>query len=331
MARRSSVPKGAGSPVKFGKQVIIGSILTALCAAGAHAAQIDSDARSAIPEYVQQLIAVDYDVMQNSPAAMSLKARVLPPELKQLESALNSSGFDESQDVDTLVFAAYRMTPTGNDIKIVGIGQGQFQVNAILANFAKHKIKPIKIRNNQLWPMGTSGMLVTFLNPTTMLFGSEDAIKPALASRDGLQPSFLSNSNMMSAMQHVDSEPIWSILDAQGTQYMMHSLLGQASQLADYTQVKKRLLSSSYTMNFNNGVKFNLYVSTSDTFTAATMSSLLNAAAMYEKVSGTPVEKSAIDATTIDSSGSTLEVKFSSTDGQFTALLQSPLFQSVVH
>jgi hypothetical protein len=179
--------------------------------------------------------------------------------------------------------------------------------------------------------MGTSGMLVTFLNPTTMLFGSEDAIKPALASRDGLSPSFLSNSTMMSAMQSVDSEPIWSILDGQGTQYMMHSLLGQASQLADFTQVKKRLLSSSYTMNFNNGVKFNLNVNTSDTFTAATMSSLLNAAAMYEKVSGTAVEKQGIDDTSIDSSGATLEVKFSSTDSQFTALLQSPMFQSVVH
>jgi hypothetical protein len=306
-------------------------MVAALCACGAQAAQIDTDARSAIPQYVQQLIAVDYDVMQNSPAAMSLKARVLPPELKQLESALNSSGFDEGQDVDTLVFAAYRMTPTGNDIKIVGIAQGQFQVNSMVASFEKHKIKPIKIRNNQLWPMGTSGMLVTFLNPTTMLFGSEDAIKPALASRDGLSPSFLSNSTMMSAMQSVDSEPIWSILDGQGTQYMMHSLLGQASQLADFTQVKKRLLSSSYTMNFNNGVKFNLNVNTSDTFTAATMSSLLNAAAMYEKVSGTAVEKQGIDDTSIDSSGATLEVKFSSTDSQFTALLQSPMFQSVVH
>ena len=322
---------GTGSSMKFGRLLFLAGIAAALGGGSAFAAQIETGARAAIPQYVQQLIAVDYDTMQNSPAAMSLKARVLPPELKQLESALKSSGFNEARDVDTLVFAAYRTTPTGEDIKVVGIGQGQFQVNNLVANFVKHKVKPIMIRNNKLWPMGTSGMLVTFLNPTTMLFGSEDALKPALAARDGLAPSFLSNSNMMSAMQKVDSQPIWSILDAQGTQYMMHTLLGQASQLADYTAVKKRLLSSSYTMNFNNGVKFDLYVDTSDTFTAATMSSLLNAAAMYEKVSGTPVEQKAIDATTIDSSGGTLEVKYSSSDSQFTSLLQSPLFQNVVH
>jgi hypothetical protein len=83
-------------------------------------------------------------------------------------------------------------------------------------------------------------------------------------------------------------------------------------------------------MNFQNGVKFNLDVSTPDTFTAATMSSLLNAAAMYKKVSGTAVEKQAIDETTIDSSAGDLEVSFSASDSQFSSLLQSPLFHAVV-
>lgn len=317
--------------MKLGRRFFVSSLIGILGAVAAQAAQIDTDARSAIPQYVQQLIAVDYNVMQNSPAAMNLKARILPPELKQLETALKSSGFEENQDVDTLVFAAYRTTPAGDDVKIVGLGQGQFQVSDILANFAKHKIKPIMIRNNRLWPMGRSGMLVTFLNPTTMLFGSQEALKPALDARDGLAPSFLSNGDMVSAMQKVDSQPIWSILDAKGTQYMMRSLLGQAAQLADFSQVKKRLLSSGYTMNFNNGVKFDLYVNTSDTFTAATLSSLLNAAAMYEKVSGTPIEQQAIDNTAIDSTASTLEVHFTSSDSQFSSLLQSPLFQNVVH
>jgi len=83
-------------------------------------------------------------------------------------------------------------------------------------------------------------------------------------------------------------------------------------------------------MNFNNGVKFALNVNTPDTITAATMSSLLNAAAMYEKLSGTPVEKQAIDATSIDSTAGVLEVRFNTTDDEFASLLQSPLFQTVV-
>ena len=318
--------------MKLSRTISLGAVLASLCLVGlsAQAAQIATDARSAIPRDVQQLIVVDYGVMQNSPAAMDLKARVLPPELKQLETALKNSGMNENQDVEQLAFAAYRVGTSSENVRILGIAQGQFQINDILANFRKNKVKATLIRNNRLYPMGASGMLVTFLNPTTMVFGSTESIKAALDCRDGLAPSFLTNDSMMSAMGQVDSEPIWSILDTQGTQYMMHSLLGQASQLADYDQVKKRLLNSSYTMNFNNGVKFNLYVATSDTFTAATMSSLLNAAAMYEKVSGTPVEKQAIDETRIDSTGPQLSVKFSASDSQFASLLQSPLFQNVV-
>lgn len=311
------------------ERLAVASVLAAFAAVGAHAAQLDNDARSAIPQDVQQLIVVDYHAMQNSPAAMELKARILPPELKELEDALRASGFNENHDVDELAFAAFRTGDTGG-LRTVGIAQGEFSVQDIMARFKKKKIKPTMVRTNALYPMGASGMTVVFLNPTTMVFGSTDAIKSALEARDGLAPNFLSNGPMMDQMGAVDSEPIWSILDQQGTQFMMKNLLGQASQVTDYNQVKKRLLGSRYTMNFQNGVKFALTVKTPDTFTAATLSSLLNAAAMYEKMSGTAIEKQAIDATTIDSSAGDLDVNYSSSDSQFTALLQSPLFKNVV-
>lgn len=296
----------------------------------ARAVELSTDAKSAIPVHVQQLIDIDYRAMENSPTAMALKERLLPPEIKSLESALKASGLDESHDVDSLCFASFRPTDSSDYTKIVGIAQGQFSVEDILSNFRKHKVKPIAIRANRLYPMGSSGMLVVFLNPTTMMFGSLDALRPALATRDGLASSFLDNSNMVSAMQTVQSQPLWSILDQKGTQFMMRNLLGKASQLADYSAIKSRLLDSSYTMNFNNGVKFSLNVMTPDAFTAATMSSLLNAAALYEKMSGTPVEKQAINATTIDSMAGTLEVRFSTTSDEFNSLIQSPLFRSVV-
>ena len=293
-----------------------------------NAAQLDSDARTAIPKDVQQIIVVDYRAMQNSPAAMDLKARILPPELKQLEEALKSSGFNENHDVEELAFAAYRVGD--NNVKIVGIAQGQFSLQDIMANIKKNKVKATLWRTNKLYPMGASGMLVSFLNPTTMVFGSSDAIKPALDARDGIAPNLLTNNDMLQQMGTVDTQPLWSIMDQKGTQFMMRSLLGEASQMADYETIKKRLLGSTYTMNFQNGVKFSLTVSTPDTFTAATMSSLLNAAAMYKKVSGTAVEKQAIDETTIDSSAGSLQVSFAATDSQFSSLLQSPLFHAVV-
>jgi hypothetical protein len=293
----------------------------------AMAAQLDEDARAAIPKDVTQLIVVDYHAMQNSPAAMDMKAKILPPELKQLEQALNTSGMNDDHDVEELAFASFR---NSDGMHIVGLAQGQFSLEDIMANFRKHKIKPAAYRQNQIYPMGRSGMLVVFLNPTTMVFGLQEALKSALDARDGMAPSFLSNSVMVDQMKSVDSEPVWSILDQEGTQFMMRSVLGDASQLADYDTVKKRLISSRYTMSFQNGVKFNLDVTTPDTISAATMASLLNAAALYKRMSGTATEKQAIDNTSINSSGGMLDVSFASSNSQFTSLLDSNLFQAVV-
>ncbi len=54
-----------------------------------HAAQLATDARGAIPHDVQQLVVIDYRAMQNSTAAMNLRNRVEPPELKQFDEALS--------------------------------------------------------------------------------------------------------------------------------------------------------------------------------------------------------------------------------------------------
>jgi hypothetical protein len=295
----------------------------------ASAAQLSSDGKAAIPHDVQQLIVVDYRAMQNSSAAMELKDRVLPPELKRLETALKTSGLKVDQDADVLAFAAFR-DPAGQGTRIVGIAQGQFHTREILANFTKNKTKPYVLRNNNVYPMGSNGMSVVFLNQTTMVFGDREAVKAALDARDGMVPNFLSNSDMVNEMAAVDSKAVWSLLDSKGTQTMMKSVLGDAAQLADYDTVRNRMKSSRYTMDFSNGVRFDMAVVMSDTMTAATAATLMKGVSLMRKSSGSPMEKSALDQTTIDSNSGTLTVDYTSSDSQFASLLTSPLFQSVV-
>ena len=305
------------------------AIATIMAPTFASAAQLSSDAKSAIPKDVQQLIVVDYRAMQNSPAAMDLKDRVLPPELKRLEGALKSSGLKVDQDADVLAFAAFRDS-AGQGTRIVGIAQGQFHTREIMANFVKNKITPHKLRNNNIYPMGSNGMSVVFVNQTTMIFGDMDSVKAAMDARDGMIPDFLSNGDMISDMGVVDSKAVWSLLDAKGTQTMMKGVLGDAAQLTDYDTVKNRMKSSRYTMDFQNGVKFDMAVVMSDTITAATAATLMKGVALMRKSSGSPLEKSALEQTTIDSNSGTLTVDYSSSDSQFASLLTSPLFQSVV-
>ena len=88
-------------------KVSIPAILLA-AAASAPAAQLSTDARTAIPHDVQQLVAIDYHAMENSTSAMDLRDRVMPPELKRFEEALHKSGLNENHDVEQLAFALFR-------------------------------------------------------------------------------------------------------------------------------------------------------------------------------------------------------------------------------
>jgi hypothetical protein len=83
-------------------------------------------------------------------------------------------------------------------------------------------------------------------------------------------------------------------------------------------------------MDFLRGVKFDLSISTGDSFAAATISSLLNAAVLYRKMSGSDAEKAALAGTDVSSTSGKLSVQFAASDADFNSRLKSQLFQSMV-
>ena len=97
------------------------------------------------------------------------------------------------------------------------------------------------VRTNKVYPMGKTGMVLCFVDPSTMIFGGMDAVKASLDARDGNTASLLTNATFMEGMRSVDAEPLWSILDQKGTQTMMKQVLGEAGSVADFDTVKKRI------------------------------------------------------------------------------------------
>ncbi len=315
------------------KSVLKISIVSLLLAAAhlAQAAQLSTDSRTAIPHDVQQLVVIDYRAMQNSEAAMDLRARVMPPELKQFDEALTKSGLNENHDVEQLAFAMFRPSATSEALSTVGIAQGQFPEQDILANFRKNKVKPTLVRTNKVYPLAKTGMVLCFVDASTMVFGDKSAVEKALDARDGVTASLLTNNSMMDAMKTVDAASLWSILDDKGTKLMMKQVLGEAGALTDFETVQKRLQSSWYGMDFQHGVKFDLTIATGDTFAAATISSLLTAAVVVRKMSGSEAEKQALSETAIASDSGKMSIHFAASDSDFSSLLRSPLFQGMVH
>ena len=294
----------------------------------AYAMPLNSSARSCIPAELMQLISVDYRALKDSPTALALKKQLMPDNIKQFEAALKGIGIDPDKDVDTLAFASFRSGKQG--VKNIGAASGSFDMKVVLKKMKLQKFVPKKYGSSDVYPMD-GGFVMTFLDNNTLLFGESTALHAALDTRDGKILSLDTNGDMADMMPDVDSAPVWSILDQQGTQNVMRSALGDASRIADYETLKKQLLGSRYTMNFSSGVNFDLTVLTSDSVTASTLSSLVKAGILYKKMNATAAEKVAIDNTTADSDGSNLQLHFKSTDQQFESLMHSDLFAAVSH
>jgi hypothetical protein len=301
-------------------------VASLLLASMAYAMPMNSAARSVVPTDLQQLISIDYRAIKDSPTAMTMKQQLMPDNIKQFEAALKGIGINADKDIDTLTLATFRTEKQG--MKTVGVASGEFDMKAVLKKMKLQKFVPKKYRMNNLYPMD-GGMLMDFLDDSTLLFGEATAVKMALDVRDGLTTNVDANATMAEMMSSVDSSPVWSILDQQGTQNTMHSAMGDAAKVADYDSVKKRLLGSRYTLSFNSGVNFDMTVVTSDSVTAATVSSLVKAGIMFKKLSASPIEKVAMDNTTIESDSSNVNVHFKSNDQQFQSLLHSDLFAAV--
>lgn len=297
-----------------------------ILSASVFAAPLPSSVRPAIPSDVQQLICVDYRALKDSATAQQLKAQVLPDNLKQFETALKGIGISTDRDVDTLTFISYRQPKQG--VQIVGAAQGVFSMKTVLAKLRIKKIKPVKYHDADIYPM-SDGMEMSFLDETSLLFGSGPALRGSIDAHDGYVQTLDSNPDIADMINDVQSGAVWSVLDRRGTQNMMLSALGDASRLADYETVKKHILGSRYTMSFTNGVNFDLDVLTSDSVTAATLSSLVKAGVIYKKMTASPAEKAALEDVSVNSDSSKLQMHFKADDKQFQALIHTPLFAAV--
>jgi hypothetical protein len=308
------------------KRKLVHALILMLSGVPGFAASLGTAARTVIPVEVQQIINVDYRRMKNSDTAMQMKAKLLPPNMKQFEDALKAIGVVPERDLEQITLATFRTKD--NNLQVIGVAQGQFPRKKLGLRLAKQKITGKKLNGTSVYPM-SGGMQMTFLDDWTMLFGNQDALQAALDARDNSSQSLNANTDVTDMIASVDQGTVWSVLDAAGTQNMLKSALGTASNLSEFDTVKSRLVGSRYSVDFDHGVDFSLNVVTSDNFTAATLSAVMKAGLLFKKASATATEKTAIDGTTVDSDAGKLVVHFKADDKSFQSLLDSPMFVAV--
>ena len=311
-------------PMKLFRICLVSLLLVSM----AYASPLNSSARSCIPAETLQLISVDYRSLKDSPTAMALKQQLMPDNIKQFEAALKAIGIDPDKDIDNLTFASFHSGKQG--VRGVGIASGPFNMKAVLKKMKLANFVPKKYGTTNVYPMD-GGFIMSFLDDSTLLFGDSTAVHAALDTRDGKTLSLDTNGDLADMMTNVDSAPVWSILDQQGTQNMLQSALGEAAKIADVEKLKKNLVGSRYTMNFTSGVNFDATVVTADSVTAGMLSSAFKGYLLYKKTTAAAGEKVVMENTSADTDGNNVTIHFKSNDQQFQALMRTDLFAALSH
>src|SRR5215469_17543094 len=152
------------------KQKVVFAVTILLSGLPCFAAPLGTAARTVIPVQVQQIINVDYRRMKNSDTAMAMKAKLMPPNMKQFEDALKGVGIDPDKDLEQITIASFRTKE--HNLEMVGVAQGTFPLKKIRGKLTKEKIKGRKLNGSLVYPMA-GGMSMVFLDDWTMLFGDE--------------------------------------------------------------------------------------------------------------------------------------------------------------
>src|ERR1043166_3219366 len=128
-------------------------IMFAFLASGlaAFAASLGTAARTVIPVEVQQDIHRGYPPMKKSDTAMDMKAKLLPPNMKQFEDALKDIGVNPDKDIDQITLASFRQKDHG--LQMIGIAQGQFPRKKLMLKMTKQNIKGTKKNGSNIYHM----------------------------------------------------------------------------------------------------------------------------------------------------------------------------------
>jgi hypothetical protein len=130
------------------------------------------------------------------------------------------------------------------------------------------------------------------------------------------------------AIARVDHADIWSALDANAARNLLRYSTGAVARLADYNAVKKSIRSAQYTLDVTSGLKFDFTLSTSDAFTATTLSSLLQAYFLFQKLTSA---KPALPAgqLTVESESSDVRISLDVPEAGLQEFLKSQFFVAV--
>ncbi|MGN6593464.1 MAG: hypothetical protein ACTHJX_11265 [Terriglobales bacterium] len=302
--------------------------LTLFTPLGASAAQLGLAAQSVMPQGTRQVISINYHRLATDPTAMQLEARVLPPAMQGFEALLTRGGINASQDVNRLSFATFE---NKSGIGLIGVVEGNLGAFKLDNFFKKTAKQPAPPQIDGVNVYNSNGLTFYVPDSSTLVFGSLASIQAAIATQQG-GATLAQNEQMSNLIAGTQSSDIWSVLDAAGSQAMVQGMIGAKTGTLDASLIQKHFDGARYTIAFANEIQVNLELMTSDSLSAAAVSTALNATlALRQRQETNPAAKALLGAVQVDSAGSHAFLQLLTPASSLASLMSSDLMQSILH
>lgn len=303
-------------------------LLALTLSAGAAAADLSGTAQAVMPQSTRQVISLDYHKLAADPLAQQLEAEVLPPEMRNLSDVLAHGGVNAATDLNRLTFATFAAT---KGIGLIGVAEGNLGGLELGKFFTPSKQHPNPPEIDGVQVYSFAGLTFFMPDNATMVFGSEDAVRQAIATEQGAPP-IGDNQQMSDLIAGTQSSDVWSVIDAQGAQAMVGSLVGASAGGFGANLIKGRFNGARYTIGFGNQVQVNMELMTTDALTAAAVSTGLNAAiAVRERSETNPVARGILNNVQVDSAGNDAFVQVAAPESSVAQLVHTDLMQTILH
>jgi hypothetical protein len=296
--------------------------------ARAAAADLSGSAQAVMPQSTRQVISLNYQKLEADPLAQQLEAQVLPPEMRSLSQLLARGGVNAASDLNRLTFATYA---AAKGIGLIGVAEGNLGGLQLAKFYTRTKQQPNPPQMDGVNVYAFGGLTFFMPDNATLVFGSRDAVRQAIATEQGA-PQIGANSQMSDLIAGTQSSDVWSVIDAQGAQAMVGSLVGASAGGLGADLIKGRFNGARYTIAFGNQIQVNMELMTADALTAAAVSTGLNAAiAMRERSESNPVARSILNQVQVDSAGDNAFLQVAADQSSVAQLMHTDLMQTILH
>ena len=290
-----------------------------------------SDALYLLPQESSLVAFVDLQALRASPHHELLRQRLLTSRAAAYERFLRSLGIDPEKDLDWVAWVRVPLRSTPGREALLGIAQGRFRPELAEQFFLRQRLPVDAYRGQSLFPYrgepGARDFLVTFLDATTLAFGTRAGLELMLETRFGGHPDLSRNQALIARVNEVNGRaPAWAVFDARSTPGAVRWLFPEVVKFDDYARVAGGFRASTLQIAFGLQTSIVFQVSCGSALDAEAFLHLLQTGLLahsWQTQRTHPGLSGLLARVEVGSAGERVEARVTLEERDVTALLES--------